>query len=237
VAILSFTASAEEADPGDSITLSWATRGATEIVLYHMMPGGQFGTHWEVEPEGTFLYDIPLEERNRVDFILAATDPAGHLAQQRVSLALRCLDDWFFADAPDICPAGAPLVSPAAEQHFEGGIMLWVEAETRIYVLFDSGSPAWSTFADMWQAGEPESDPELAPPPALYQPVRGFGKVWREEAGVRERLGWALAPETGFTTTVQRTSYSKYNQTYLRALAGGVWKLLAEHSGWEKLLP
>jgi hypothetical protein len=29
--------------------------------------------------------------------------------------------------------------------------------------------------------------------------VRGFGKVWREQPGVRERLGWATQPEKPVT--------------------------------------
>jgi hypothetical protein len=39
----------------------------------------------------------------------------------------------------------------------------------------------------------------------------------------------------GFETLVQRTSYWKYNHTYLRALDGGVWHLEPERSGWEHL--
>ena len=74
------------------------------------------------------------------------------------------------------------------------------------------------------------------PPPGYYQPVRGFGLVWREQPNVRDRLGWALAPEAGFETAVQHTSYPKYNHTYLRALDGNVWWLWPEHSGWEKII-
>jgi hypothetical protein len=38
-------------------------------------------------------------------------------------------------------------------------------------------------------------------PPGNYVPIRGFGKVWREgtstrtSTSIRERLGWATAPE------------------------------------------
>jgi hypothetical protein len=50
---------------------------------------------------------------------------------------------------------------------------------------------------------------------------------------IRDRLGWALAPESGGQTAVQRTSYYKYNHTYLKALDNNVWHLLPERSDWE----
>ncbi|MFN2189329.1 MAG: hypothetical protein ACK2T3_11230, partial [Candidatus Promineifilaceae bacterium] len=38
----------------------------------------------------------------------------------------------------------------------------------------------------------------------MYQPVRGFGKLWREHPEVQERLGWALSRELGFDSTYQK---------------------------------
>jgi hypothetical protein len=46
-----------------------------------------------------------------------------------------------------------------------------------------------------------ESDPSIVPPEGYYQPVRGFGKLWREE--LRSALGWALAPERSYTAQYQ----------------------------------
>jgi len=43
-----------------------------------------------------------------------------------------------------------------------------------------------------------EGDPErggATPPAGLFAPIRGFGKLWRENAHVRNTLGWATAPE------------------------------------------
>ena len=98
----------------------------------------------------------------------------------------------------------------------------------------DYEEEGWAAFTDEWDPGEPESDPTLEPPPGFYQPVRGFGQVWREQPGVRERLGWALGDEVAYQTAVQRTSYAKYNETYIQAMDGRVWRLRAERSGWEK---
>jgi hypothetical protein len=78
------------------------------------------------------------------------------------------------------------------------------------------------------------SDPDIDPPPRLYQPVRGFGLLWREEPGVRERLGWAVDREEGYQTALQRTSH-RYWDLYIRALDGGVWKLGPNGSSWEHI--
>ena len=114
--------------------------------------------------------------------------------------------------------------------------MFWVKAEDKVCVLFDDDArPAWEVFVDEWDEGEPESDPSIVPPPGLYQPARGFGLVWREKAGVRDRLGWALGEEAGYPTAIQRTSRPKYNVTYVKALDGGVWELGPEGSEWSHI--
>jgi len=99
----------------------------------------------------------------------------------------------------------------------------------------DQYTDRWDAFADEWQEGEPLDDPTITPPPGFYQPQRGFGLVWREQPLVRDRLGWAVAPEQGYETTVQHTSYARYNDIFVRASDGNVWRLLPNSSGWEKV--
>lgn len=231
-----FRADVTAADPGDTITLEWETEDATSATLYHLLPTGQLGDSWEVEVSGSFDYEIGVDERNSSGFMLLVNDDQGHINQQTLFVELRCPDAWFFAPAPDGCPSGPAIISAAAEEHFERGTMIWVQEQDLIYVLFDDDlSPQWNAYADEWDEGEPEDDPTLTPPAGLYQPVRGFGLVWREGPGVRDRLGWAVDAETGFTTLVQRTSRPKYNDTYILALDGDVWKLLPMSGGWEKV--
>jgi hypothetical protein len=232
-----FRANVSEADPGDAIILEWATSGAEQVTLWRLMATGQLAEFWDVADAGTFDYEIPQHARNRITFALAVSPAAGELGASMTTLEipLRCTAEWFFASPPDICPSQAALFSAGAEQHFQGGVMLWSEAEDRIYVLFGDGhSPEWNAFPDEWEPGEAENDPTLLPPSGFYQPVRGFGQVWREQPGVRERLGWAIGEEAAYQTAVQRTSYAKYNETYIQALDGGVWRLEAERSGWGK---
>ena len=234
--ILFFRANVKVADPGDTIQLEWATQNATFVTLYHLLPTGQLGTFWEVEPAGTFTYTIAETERNWTQFILYAGDNDG-LEGISVTITLTCPDTWFFSPAPDICPAAPAVFSGGAEQPFEHGTMIWVGELDQIYVLFDDDvfSPKWSVYTDEWEEGETLCDAGT-PPPGYYQPERGFGLVWCEQPGVADRLGWAVSPESSYDTAVQFTSYPKYNYSYIRALDGNVWWLKPEMSGWEKIV-
>ncbi|MBW7882970.1 MAG: hypothetical protein H3C34_10090 [Caldilineaceae bacterium] len=82
---------------------------------------------------------------------------------------------------------------PGAFQRFDGGVMVWVQEGSRVFVIFNDGT--WQRFTDTWQEGEPERDPAIAVPAGKLQPIRGFGKLWRQVPSVREQLGWALAKE------------------------------------------
>ncbi|HRQ36747.1 MAG TPA: hypothetical protein PLD25_02400 [Chloroflexota bacterium] len=237
--ILSFTANVEIADPGDTIELSWVTANAVSVTLYHLLPTGQLGQFWNVAISGTMPYTISEAARNVERFVLYAAREGQPAAGASVEIILTCPYPWFFAPAPDICAQDAALLSPAAEQQFENGWMIWVGEEDLIYVLYDDDvfSPKWQAFTDDWEPGDPVSDTTIIPPEGYYQPLRGFGLVWREQPFVRDRLGWAVALEAGYDTAVQRTSYSRYNHTYIRALDADIWHLFPEHSAWEKFTP
>lgn len=242
-----FRANVEEADPGDTIVLEWESSGATPLpltaILYHITPSGQLPQYgWDVAPSGVYTYQISPDERNLSQFFLYVYDEADRGDSANLAVKLRCPVPWFFEPAPEVCASYAVL-SNAAEQHFERGAMIWVEdtiwveQKCRIFVLYDDGqhSPKWESFSDEWDEGESDHDPSLTPPAGLYQPVRGFGLVWRERPQVRDRLGWAIDRETGFSTIMQVTTKFKYNSTYLRALDGNVWHLGPEMSSWEKI--
>lgn len=89
-----------------------------------------------------------------------------------------------------------------AVQAFERGRMIWREDSRQIAVLTADGR--WLEYADTWQEGQPEQDPAITPPAGRSQPVRGFGKLWRNEPAVRAALGWASEAERGVTGLVQQ---------------------------------
>lgn len=82
-------------------------------------------------------------------------------------------------------------------QRFEHGVMLWTDArywEDRsvVWVLFSDDS-TYARIPDTWMPGFEEPTP-LSPPDGLHEPRGRLGKAWREGAGVRARLGWAVEP-------------------------------------------
>jgi photosystem II stability/assembly factor-like uncharacterized protein len=113
---------------------------------------------------------------------------------------------------------------PAAYQTFEQGVMIWRGDEQRIYVLASDGQ--WWVFDDTFREGDPESDPSLRAPENRLQPVRGFGKVWRDQPAVRAALGWATARESGITAQVQ-----PFERGVLIWASGLIYALIQEPDG------
>lgn len=110
------------------------------------------------------------------------------------------------------CPTWSfpPMIqNVGAYQPFERGTMVWVRGAYRtpdtIYVIYYDNrrqSLVWKDYTDTWVEGMPEGGNKTAPS-GLYEPIRGFGKVWRENPEVRNTLGWAAAPEVATDGTYQ----------------------------------
>lgn len=104
------------------------------------------------------------------------------------------------------CPVlYAPIDMPAAIQQFENGEMIWFgPPQIRVpggmltptifayYVSPTSPAPTFQHFSDTWQSGVDPEAPAVTPPAGRYVPRRGFGKVWFENADVRNKIGWAI---------------------------------------------
>ncbi len=106
---------------------------------------------------------------------------------------------------PDPFPTPVEGQIYVAEQRFEDGWMFWVQPVGQIWVLTidednEENERVWSVYDDTFIEGQAEIDPEIIPPEGLYQPERGFGKLWRENPEVRDAIGWALDIELGHTT-------------------------------------
>ena len=240
VLIQSFEITPAELDPGDPVTLIWQTT-AEQVTLNRLDAEGRIAEFWEVPPGGTMDFTTREDMRNHITFMLSAR--AGELQETASATAiLRCPVTWFFDNPPDECPAAAPLISNGAAEHFERGLMIWMEQTGQIFVFYDDGGRyggfiyrAYEAVPDAWSPGMPEDDPSIVPPEGLYQPVRGFGVAWREPEGVyyhrRERLGWAVEPEFPITTAYQCNSAPRYATCYLQG-PDGVIVLEPEGTGW-----
>lgn len=126
------------------------------------------------------------------------------------------------------CPRAEAIITAAAHQPFEQGWLVWRQDFNLIYGL-GPGQP-WFSVGDTWRDGDSPYDPAIIPPADLYQPVRGFGKVWRERPGVRETFGWAMGEESGFMTVIQEFTagqvwYSPDGQTGLILFNDGTYQV------------
>ncbi len=109
-------------------------------------------------------------------------------------------------------PIEAATSAPGAYQPFEHGAMIDRSDIRSIYVLCGSAQsgrafpgPRLEPFLpDTWDPDQPVGG-GAGPQPGLYEPTRGFGKLWREYPGLRDCLGYATVPaETPYTVAVQR---------------------------------
>lgn len=108
---------------------------------------------------------------------------------------------------PNMADLPAPIASEIfiAEQEFERARLFWLEPAERIqsiWVLYKDEEASlkgnWSIFEDTFEEGEMSSDPNIVPPEGFLQPIRGFGKLWRNDPELREEVGWALQREFGY---------------------------------------
>ncbi|NTW04305.1 MAG: hypothetical protein HGA19_24080 [Oscillochloris sp.] len=106
------------------------------------------------------------------------------------------------------CPsAGVRANVPTSWQPFENGMMLWVQnadgSSGTIYVMYYSNSASyWRSFTDTYIEGE-LVNADVVPPAGLYVPLRGFGKLWRDDLWVQKNLGYATLPEVADVGLVQ----------------------------------
>jgi hypothetical protein len=106
------------------------------------------------------------------------------------------------------CPSPQrELAITVAHQQFERGQMLDVilsageggTTQKTIYVLYNDGT--LEKYPDTYVDGSPEPTAAETPPVGFLAPARGFGKLWRENATVRQRLGWGASAEQTYANT------------------------------------
>ncbi len=209
--ILSFSADIIEDIPGGGkrVLFKWETTGATRVRIWSGATQRN-PKNWDVPATGAMVADLLYTSYANPSMLLVAEDDSYDQADRTIVLQWPCAANYFFSPAPARCPSGEPLTVAAVEQSFEHGRMIWLERIRFVWgeeytglILVLYGGGLLSTYHDTWTADQPESDPGIVPPAGLYQPVNGFGKLWREHQTVRNGLGWALAPEQSFQSAWQ----------------------------------
>src|SRR5574341_269691 len=202
--VLSLTITPDPAFIDDVVTITWSVRGErldiyTDYASYYDMP---LEGSLEARIDGGYEYLYYRPTYSVTLWVTQGNETLYHSAAVNVN----CPFTWFMSPSPDLCPLMAAEVKSAAAQPFERGIMLWDETYRTIWVfLYDGALPGYLYLYDAWAEGQPDNDPSLTPPDGLLQPQRGFGKVWRETSGLRDRIGWATAPEYAYTMMYQCT--------------------------------
>jgi transcriptional regulator with XRE-family HTH domain len=91
------------------------------------------------------------------------------------------------------CSVGAPSqVMDGSLQVFQNGLML-SRGDKQIYVLLADGT--WSAHPDTWDPSQPVGGFFKPTARNLYEPQRGFGKIWRDLGGDQAKIGWATSKD------------------------------------------
>lgn len=167
-----------------------------------------------------FLMEVTREVTREVTVVVFATDTNGQsqtadlatptpsaTATPTPTATAEIGETSIPAPTLDIFPTPAVAQIIVAEQAFEHGRMFYLQPRDEIWVMIYSDDTAtygqWRFYPDTWSEGMTELDTSISPPEGRYQPERGFGKLWRENASVRDSLGWALDAEYGHVTSYE----------------------------------
>ncbi len=100
------------------------------------------------------------------------------------------------------CPLAIARNVNMAVQNFSNGVMFWREDTRKIYVIYLGNT--WEEYDDTWDASQPVGGAETPPSSVFRAPIRGFGKVWREQlGGPNARIGWAMGGEIAVADELQ----------------------------------
>lgn len=126
--ILSYQASADTAQPGQSITLTW-NASADSARIERLNQAGNIVETFPVTPTGQAMFTIPGGERVVIFRLVAARGGSETSLSISISVQVVCNPPWFFANPPaDIgCPTAAALGVPGTFQTFERGFMFRIQ--------------------------------------------------------------------------------------------------------------
>lgn len=197
--ILSFAAEPDPVTRGGMVTLAWDVPGAASVGITRLSEDGDIFLATEaldLPATGSIALRVPEDYVESVKYHLGAHDVNGVLYHAYVTVGIICQYEKHIAPR---CPLTQARVW-AASQPFERGTMIWRDDTDEIYVLHDDDS--YESYEDTWQEGDPVNVPD-SPPSGLFAPVRGFGHLYANQPHLPEKLGWATAPEAGYTMTVE----------------------------------
>lgn len=164
---------------------------------------------------------------------------------------LLCRDatKWFFDKSPARCPDKPAEIGRGAAQYFEHGFMIWMDQPDTFYIFYSDGKQTFESASAPYQfkpGAAPNNRVSEVIPRGFVEPISGFGQIWRGEMvgkeNVRQRLGWAIAPEFAIETAYQCavSGAPRLWTCYLKGPRGKVLRLHPDSSAgvnlvWEEL--
>jgi hypothetical protein len=132
------------------------------------------------------------------------------------------------------------LVTQAAAERFERGLMLWLSQTDTFYVFHDPtpgrAAPLTVLVGPLQiKPGGSVDNRAGGVPAGFFEPVSGFGLLWRGEAeqhpdALRPALGWAVEAEHSIETVLQCQAYPGTSfaspTCFVRGPAGEVLRIL-----------
>ncbi|MBI5880117.1 MAG: hypothetical protein HZB53_20910 [Chloroflexi bacterium] len=223
--VLSFTANPTTTNAiGDQITFTWQATGQQAQLCPLFGPGPVDSQCVDVPLSGTRMITVTEADLQWVGYVLRARSGGlSELASVRVFMQCRGFREWFMANPPLRCPVNTAQFSQAAFQRFDHGFMVWT-AQPDAFTVFNDGTPQTVdtyTAVRLKPGASPDNRTGETPPAGRFEPLSGFGMLWRGEfvdvPAARARLGWALEREYAFTSGHQceLTAYPRLWNCYL----------------------
>jgi hypothetical protein len=146
---------------------------------------------------------------------------------------------------PAMFPTPVSAQLDIAEEVFQHGRMFWIRENKQIWVMVNvppdnTAGGDWYCYNDTFVEGEPETDPNLVPPDGMYQPRRGFGKLWRNHPDLKDALTsdytylaggyvqdgqYIAGPGEHRLTTLYHQTISFFESQIRGDCMGGTWRL------------
>lgn len=236
--IISFTASTQSAAPGSQITITWEVIGQ-EVRLERLDATGAVVEATPLELSGSQLVIIPSGQGNQVTYRLVVFGGEVELTQLlTINIALACTINWFFGNEfvpPNAgCPTGAAESGPGAFQTFQGGVMIYVNANNRnvVYALANEGSGnnmvtqnVYSQYTVTWDTAV-DNCVGRSPATGLFLPQQMFNQIGCAVLGPGpgfwvDIIGYATGPIDTSQRTIQFETSGAF---YVDSPTGAVYR-------------
>lgn len=232
-----FTSDVLSIQPGGTVTLFWSARNVDNARIYRLNQDNERTQVFDVAPDGSLDITTSSNDRGELDFVLGVGEDDLY-TEQILTIPLRCPVSWYFSPAPEECPDAEAVEVNITAQAFQRGLMLFIEEQDTIYVLFNDGqTPAWRTFDNRY---DPEIHQERDPnaPPEFIQPLRELGLIWRTNDTVRTRLGLGQSEAVSYLGQVQASSEGTRQTTlYISSPDANILQLIPGGDLWQIIAP